>query len=281
MTPRFEIICDWRGENCYDDDPQPDPPQGGVDLDPSMTGSNCFGYTTSLDGSNDADNDRILDSCEYPIAYALRPLLNISVDDGASSREPYWSVSRHPTKPDVLQIFYALAYHDDGGTRNGGFGSHKGDSEWIVFEVSNPIASRWRLDYATLSAHWGTFNDHTATYAAEDLEYTIVYRARPRIWVSRSKHANFRSHGVCNWFEYCDGSYFGEDTDIRSYRNLGNYYRAGAGIGNRLVDASWSEFPSLYFTEYFWTSPDFGGWNPDRGSGLAEGYFHGLAYFQF
>lgn len=278
--PRFQIICDWRGENCYDDDPQPEPPQGGVDLDSWMTESACFGYDSSLTSANDADRDLVLDVCEYPIAYALRPMLNISVDDGASSREPYWSVSRHPTKPGVLQIFYALSYHDDGGTRYGGFGSHKGDSEWIVFEVSNPIGSRWRLDYATLSAHWGTFNDHTAKYAAEDLEYTIVYRARPRIWVSRSKHANYRSHSVCNSLEYCDGAYFGEDTETRPERNLGNYYAASPASGIRLIDLTSSAYPNLYYTEYYWTSPDFGGWNPNRGSGLAEGYFHGLAFFQ-
>lgn len=179
-TPRLQIICDPRGEYCYDDDPPPEVPQGGVDLDSWMTTDACFGYTVSLNSSNDTDNDLVLDDCEFPIAYALRPLLNLSTSDGFSDREPYWAVSRHPTKPNVLQIIYALAYHEDGGSW--GVEAHTGDSEWIVFEVSNPIDSRWRLDFATLSAHWGTWADHTATYAAEDLEYTLIYRARPRIW---------------------------------------------------------------------------------------------------
>jgi len=293
---RNQIICDWRGEYCYDDDPPPEPLQGGVDLPAGIDQEHCFGYVVTLDGTNDIDQDGVLDSCEFPIAYAMRPVLNIGNDDGAPLREPYMSVSRHPTKANTLQIIYALAYHRDAGTPFlWGAGGHEGDSEFIIFEVSNPkgfaygeqVETRWRLDYATLSAHYGDGSfDHTATYWAEDLEYTIYWRARPRIWVSLGKHANYRNHSVCGtswyngvWNDTCAGSYLAGDTDIRDDENLGNYYSFPPG-GVRLMT-----FPTVSRygrpgTENFWFDAGFGGWSGQHNPGVTP-YWQIFSAFGF
>lgn len=133
------------------------------------------------------------------------------------------------------------------------------------------VETQWRLDFATLSAHYGENGsfDHTATYWAEDLEYTLFWRARPRIWVSLGKHANYRSHSVCgtSWYngvpnDVCSGSYLAGDTDIRDGQNLGNYYSVPNGGVRLLVYPTTSRYVSLRTgTENFWLDLGFGGWS--------------------
>ena len=154
----------------------------------------------------------------------------ISVNfDGNPLREPHWAVLKHPSYPQHFQIFYALSYHEDTGDATFGFYSHHGDSEFIILDVVNTGGSFWAIWTATLSAHWDGEASSAATYSYDALEYTRGYRQRPRIWVARGKHANYRSKSTCNsggWgnTDTCDGAYEGWDTEVRASDNLGNYY---------------------------------------------------------
>jgi hypothetical protein len=288
---RQQIICDWRGEFCYDDDPPPEIEQGGVALPESMTADNCFGVTEPLNSTTDADNDQVLDSCEQPIAEALRPLLNISVSDPAATRESYWTLARHPQRSNSVQILYAIAYWEDAGDPSFSGFAHHGDSEFIILEARNVHASRWAVDYATLSAHWGTgVYDATATYHYSMVEMPLVYRAKPRIWAAQWKHANYRSADVCDAgpggilsSDSCNGSYFGSLVDVLPSRNLGNF-------NNLPPNASWSSVllncvgSSLGRpgTECFWDpNAEFYGWVAPRSGAASTSYAQMLYVFQF
>jgi hypothetical protein len=90
-------------------------------------------------------------------------------------------------------------------------GPHFGDSEFIVMEM-RPEGSdphRWMLQYATLSAHYGTQANSTGTYWRGDLQYdNAPLYTMPVVWVSEGKHGNYRSQDVCDAgaysFDNCD-----------------------------------------------------------------------------
>src|SRR5436305_14438440 len=112
-------------------------------------------------------------------------------NDAAPAMEPYYSVAyRQPQGaglryPSVVKIFYALSYYRDPGSPAGSFDAHDGDSEFIIVGLHSPGGSYWKLDYETLSAHWGAGSaDHTATYGTDVIEWGDIPNGRPRVWVS-------------------------------------------------------------------------------------------------
>jgi hypothetical protein len=247
----------------------------GIQLLSEFTLTGC---TTNLTADQDRDQDRVLDTCEYELANAFRPRLAFDTDDDNTDREPYWTVARHPTQQGWMRIFYLPAYREDGGTPNGGFYAHQGDSEFIIIDVEHLGSAKWALRYATLSAHWQKPTDDTATYGYDVLEFPETYRGRPRVWVAEDKHANYRSKSVCDsgaWYaDNCNnGRDVGETLEILQSANIGNSYN----IGQRLLDRVTSRrgFPGV---EYLWTGSNFRGWlNP---SGDAAGpYSEPLVFF--
>lgn len=251
---------------------------GGATLPPQMTLEYCFGVSSSLNASNDTDSDGILDACELEIASQFAPLLNLGQDDERQARQSYWSMSRHPDRPDQVQIIYAIGYVMDGGHFNFNWEWHEGDSEFIILEVANPsLGSLWGIKYATLSAHFGTGQfDYTSTYYHDDLQYPGG--AYPRIWASLNKHANYRSKEVCAyggyWTDSCAGNYSGTRISSSASRNLGNYYHRPPATRSTLTQllnrTTWEGPVYTYGTyrvgeEYMWDEPAttrFSGWHP-------------------
>jgi hypothetical protein len=257
-----------------------DPPmaggQVGYHLDPSVTFSAC----TSGVGP-DSDRDGIRDDCEYALAFAFRPQLIMNPFDAAPDREPYWAVRKGAGANEIM-IFYLFSYHRDAGVYMPGSPlvhgstSHDGDSEFVVITVRNPIPTyhRWVLEHATLSAHWNEWTNATALYNWDWLEPHDVWGGRPRIWVARNKHANYRKKSVCDqgafFYDTCHGNQDLGPLDILPSRNIGNHWE-------RLIDQVYSQDPSMSGVEHFWTGIHFKGWH--TGSTSAGGYNSSLWVF--
>ncbi len=254
------------------------PVQGGV---PTGIRTVPFPECVNPAAGSDADNDGLDDQCEFALALAFRPRLAFTPDDCDTTREPHWSANRHQTQTRWIRIFYAISYRRDCGYFGGW--SHQGDSEFIILEVSSMSSdSLWVLEYATLSAHWQSSGDETSTYRFDALQYPETYRGRPRIWVAKGKHANYRSKSVCDAGAYyadtCDGgSDTGETVEMMELWNLGNsWYPAGSTrrtdcVGSRLGG------PGM---ECFWTANSFRGWLTPSGDGSTP-YGQSLWFFYF
>lgn len=192
--------------------------------------------------------------------------------------------------------FYLFAYHRDPGAPNW-FDSyaHNGDSEFVILKIRNPFAgqntegwysTKWELETATLSAHWQQSTEATATYGYSSLEYFDAYRGRPRVWVARDKHANYRSKSVCDWGAYytdtCDDNTAAGTLEVHPDRNIGNHWLPDGTVGTHLNYGSYSVHYSweLYSQqENFWFFEKFGGWLV--GHPKAEGYKYSLEFFRF
>lgn len=247
---------------------------GGTTLSPEKGQYYCYGVTPAIQPGEDIDADGIRDDCEFEIAAAFAPLLNLSVDDQGRGHSPYWSVTKNPDRPWNVLIMYALSYYEDPGDFMWGVYWHHGDSEFIILEVQNSTTSIWGVVGATLSAHWqdGGF-DATASYYYDDLEFPGV--SYPRIWSSINKHANYRSREVCGWgpggiafWDSCEGDYQGFRVSVQPDRNLGNYFNRPPGnrdATNIRRDCTTSLVPGRTGTECFWTDTlHFSGWNPEK-----------------
>lgn len=261
--PQFGIngIETW---SCYDPswyecsqnppsgDPQPSAP--GVYLGPNFSWSSC----TSTSGP---DGDGLEDFCEFQLALASRPLLATHPNDGALARQPHWAARRFGSQ---VVIFYALAYHWDGGSDSewckgdveGGCLPHPGDAEWIEL----------RLTYNTTTLHWELLNmrlsQHGNSAVYSNPEFPSKDRHYPRVWVARGKHANYKTRADCD-----SGAVFGADTcfgnvdDVRvevySARNLGS-------SSNQYVNRVLGFAPLYQGVEEFWnTNFHFCGWDAD------------------
>ena len=278
--------CQTDPEGCSGGGSTPPPSigGGGATLSAEMTKSYCYGVSPALNATTDRDSDRIHDACEAALASRLAPLLNIGIVEGYGQRRPHWAASRHPDRPDNVQIIYALAYLRDGGA-SGGIEAHDGDSEFIILEIKNAGGSKWGVWEATLSAHFGADENYPAeqqygadTYYWDDLEFPGV--PYPRIWVGLDKHANFRNRAACesNGFfrsDSCHDSYYGTQIPAPAFRNLGNYYHVPRGSENiltQLLDCVPYEGTSPVYgrersgDECFWrlSTERFSGWNPAK-----------------
>jgi len=272
----------------------------GIALNSLYTNAYCIGTAGQFSASEDADIDGVRDNCEAALAQAFRPMLAMNNADAAPDMEPYWAVTKTygSSYGSTLKIFYALSYYRDPGDPNFIVDAHDGDSEFIVVGVSSTGASRWHLDYETLSAHWGAGSsvDETATYGYASVEFPNEYRGRPRVWVSMNKHANYRSKSVCNSMpqDRCDNVFewtVYRDAEILSSANLGDvwdHYRdftqAGAG---RMRDCFTSRTPWMSDggTECYWyptAGQDFfAGWHGDHGQAKATAYNVMLSWWSF
>ncbi len=205
------------------------------------------------------------DACEAELAIAFRPQLVTDWNDCETRRQPHFAVKQKYSNDwgGVILIFYAISYIYDCGP-NG----HRGDTEWIILEVgpsTNPSYAPWSLKYGTLSAHWGTYIDQTAGYAAQDLEDAEGSPGfgAPRIWVARGKHANYRTQTSCNtsglWnWDNCDSPmpyYF--TLSFGGGQNLGTSSIPFVGAANSPVyDAI--NYSGRY--EFYWVPGSFCGW---------------------
>lgn len=258
-------------------DPDPDPPPwGGYQLPWWLTWNDC----TSPIGIVDYDGDGFDDSCELELAQRFAPVL-VTNDDDITTREPSWTAAPIPSSQMVM-IFYALSYHIDLGcavSGCGGFGVtwHYGDSEWIVVVVEPKTAgsSEWRVVEASLSAHWDTALDTSATVPRWNLNWADAYGGRPLIWVSKWKHANYKSHSSCSDkpHDNCSGNspepypvWAGPDRQL------------GLSWGNTLLNC----VESIGFhpgEECYWVEQKFRGWNAD--SPAAGSYRKALNFWQY
>jgi hypothetical protein len=261
--------------------PEP-PPVGGGQVGYTLDSTITFNACTS-GGGPDLDNDGILDSCEHALAFAFRPQLIMNSGDDAPSREPHWSV-RLGTGANEIEVFYLFAYHRDAGsTLPGGLTSHDGDSEFVILVLRNPLpsSSRWVLETAELSAHWATMMDGTALYDWDWLEPHDVWGGRPRVWVAKNKHANYRSKSVCNsgaWYtDTCNGNQDLGALSVPTHRNIGNKWSGGGAV--QLINQVYSGYGHLNGVEYFWAGDRFKGWH--TASTSAGGYMHSLQAWGF
>lgn len=234
--------------------PDPCPTCTGIYLTRSAADwSQCYG-----NASPDEDRDQLNDNCEYLVAAAFAPMLNMSPQDGCKTHEPYFAA-----RPDYgvqMEIFYLLGYHWDCGSLG-----HPGDSEWIALHVAhNGESGRWELVDMTTSAHWHTDNEQTGTYSYDQVWYPAQdftsrnfgqSRKYPEVWVSRNKHANYRDKSECrNFFsgDTCVDNVPYYRVNVSPYNNLGSYaYMLKDCVNSTLGGVG---------IECFWTGSLFRGW---------------------
>lgn len=233
-----EIYCDQGGGGDPTPPPPYVPPNMGVSIPSGMRYTDCY-RPGVFDSVTDRDRDGVHDLCEYELAVAFSPQLMMDGNDCDARRFPHFAVRQAQTSVwgGVIVIFYAMSWVDDCGDAG-----HHGDTEFIIVEVGPSTYATyrpWSLKFATLSAHWRSYwNDQTAGYAAQDLEDAVGSPGfgPPRVWVARSKHANYRTHAVCNsngMFvtddcrnSYTTGLVFGPDQNLGStnYNLVGGPY---------------------------------------------------------
>ena len=252
----------------------PSPGANGIWLGNTVTGNVCYkNYNASI---IDNDGDWLDDNCEYQLAKAFAPSVNMYAYEACPYGEPYWAAKYFD---DVLgrgwgefvRIAYMPAYYEDCGV-NG----HEGDSEFIMLEVDyNPATKHWEMKSMFLSAHAGTFTNSSEWILDEnEIEYPSgrLY-SYPRVWVAEKKHANYKSRADCNagaiGFDECyrHGAYGGR---ILVYRHR--------GVGSRLYDRLGCQ-PSdnlLFYengrTECFYTRRNFKGWQITSEAGVTPYY---------
>ena len=190
---------------------------------PTFAGIYLAGYTWTTCNhpatGADADVDGVQDACEQALAAAFAPQLQFSSSDcdydATQHRlggEYYWGV-QHPLGDTArIRIAYLPAYYRDCGNAKyfigyggPGKGSHSGDSEFILLDVSYEN-SRWVMHEAFLSAHCGEevlLNIITAdpdckwwgsSHWDEEGQWVGgVSGGAPVIWVATGKHAHYYS----------------------------------------------------------------------------------------
>ncbi|HWL39899.1 MAG TPA: hypothetical protein VNO75_06640 [Gemmatimonadaceae bacterium] len=283
----------------------------GVRLPSGKNFDQCYRpgqFLSSVDG----DRDGIDDQCEAELAKEFSPQLVFMFLDCDPRRAPYFAARYANTSAfgGVIVIFYALSYVYDCGPPftcpnsdpMGWCDTHRGDSEFLILEVgrySDP-ARPWALKYATLSAHWGASGDNTAGYAAQNLEDAIGSPGfgAPRIWVSKGKHANYRSQIVCNSSGFWNTDDCGQpnglftevfaDTDTTALRNLGNRsFPFRGGLHNPVPDRGSlgaTPTPPNGHVEWFWENPTtlgFCGWSYYQSGPCSTRYSKSLEAYRF
>ena len=239
----------------------------------------------------DSDADGLNDECERRVARAFAPTLMVDPDDDLT-RDEYWVVM--PGVDGAIMVFYAFGYHRDLGLYSHQLWGHRGDSEFLVFDLAPPRnrseGDKWVLTYAFLSAH---YRERRCFLICVDFDSSSLVHGgrieqdsdgRPVIWVAYKKHANYYSENACDngahFFDTCDNNtdsrYFG----VVANGNLGQYFYpayASCSVPSRhlgLRDRS----------ECMWTwnttRARFYGWQAREGGG-ARAYGNLLADFGF
>jgi len=280
-TPLFGPKIKPKKENCVDpenpaclpgpspEDPNPNAP--GYFIGPAYTMDNC----KSIGISVDADNDGFDDKCELFLALRFAPLLTTNPGEIYLSRETFFAANDRPagwfgTPVEHVEIFYLLGYHWDIG--------HPGDSEFIALRVEyNAITKHWELQGGFLSAHWNTVSNSSEDLLASQFSMPDKALGYPRVWVSKNKHANYRTKSKCNagsilGSDTCNGNVDDERVEILlNGRNIGS--SGSPNFANGVASATPLIYPGL---EYFWTDGvDFCGWLGQQ-PGCAGGYEQSL-----
>ena len=210
--------------------------------------------------------------------------------------EPYWAVKRFQSS-DYVSIAYMPAYYADCGDAAAEVGNflidvakffilpppvnqieairdivpdipnaHFGDSELIRITVKYDRSSKhWVFQQAFLSAHHNTPGQSSEWVFASEVEFRAGAATFPKIWVSRNKHANYKSKSACD-----GGTIFNADTcemtpwsapyyqnrfPVRPRRNVGSPARF-------LVFPAYSEFltPRNRYECFYACRQKFRGW---------------------
>ena len=168
-----------------------------------------------------------------------------------------------PLGAGAVSIFYALSYFEDYGDPDlGGLSAHLGDGEFIVVDAFEGTDGILRSERVFLSAHFGNWNDASAWFVFEELDFEEDEEGHlhPVVYVAEWKHANYRNLGECDmgsfFADHCEEGTL-EPVGIERGRNIGSFdshIRDGVDHdGNR---------------EFYWTSIRFCGWQV---SSLEEG----------
>lgn len=220
----------------------------GIWLGNGVTPSACFNNPNPPGG--DADSDGLADACEFALARAFAPYMHfghgevlLGFPDGTNRHcaegEPYWATKLFDAYR-VVSIVYMMGYYMDCGEAfvpnididvtvplpwfdlnldvevpDG----HRGDSELIRLSVAyNSATQHWELRQAFLSAHYVTASNlGSSVYARPDeLAYPVRDRAFPQVWVSRNKHANYKSYSECE-----GGGFLNLDSCDEDISNMG------------------------------------------------------------
>lgn len=247
--------------------PDPSPTAPGIWI--GLGAADCYVLrASSTTGWIDRDTDGLRDECEFRLATAFAPMVNISSGESCLEGEPYWAAkfidNLEPVHTgDMVKLAYLPGYY-----RDCGIGEHDGDSEFIQLTVVyNYATQHWELVNSFLSAHscvslecqiggavtlvdgrWGPSFEWPSGRAA----------SFPRIFLSADKHANYRSRSDCD-----AGGAFGEDTCTGAH-DVGRFrVWEAANIGSahhQLLDCVTSRagHPG---TECLWAGTSFRGWS--------------------
>lgn len=273
----------------------PDPTPGANGIWIGWGATDCYLMEAGSSASTmiDIDQDGLRDECEYRLAKAFAPLLSVNPSDGCIEGEPYWAAKFiNNLEPyhtgHMVKLAYLPAYYADCG-----LGGHNADSEFIQLTVVfNTVTQHWILVNSWLSAH--SCNDLSQACLGSTLsapfsshtEWGPLFewpsgRAEsfPRVYLSKGKHANYRSASACN-----TGGAFGFDTCVGNVdvgrllvwqdRNVGS-----ARFPIRNCVSSISGSTSRTGTECFWTGSAFAAWHPtDEGVSPYAGILTSLVF---
>lgn len=251
-------------------DTEPLPPPGEDGLDLGFSHADCI-----LNVTDDDDSDGLSDECEYQIARSFAPRLKFYIGEPCMRRETYWAATR--TTYAEVRVIYLLGYYQDCGTKRWWnwpgwkFGPHSGDSEWIDL-VAEYTEGRWYFKEATLSAHYGTPNDHTKRYGSGDLAGA---RQQPAVWVSNRKHANYASQSDCQslFGDECPSPTYTSYAEVRRTRNIGSRDHPMPDPNCVRSDRLSTNREECFFDR----SSHFNGWQDEYRGGSASAYYFFLA----
>ena len=250
-----------------------DPSPGAAGIWLAMHPSDCYKtYSTNWAVHIDRDIDGLDDYCELRLATAFAPMLAFAGEEHCAEGEPYWIAKFIDNQSpfnfgDMVRLTYLEAYYDDCGELG-----HDGDSELIQLTVVYDGASHhWKLVNSWLSAHavignignqlLGPLGSNSSTWGPEFEFPSGRAQSFPRVWISKDKHANYRSLYACNTggvligaFETCEGSP-GDAGRFRVWKN----HNIGSAA-HKLVDCVASPLNPDGPQECFWTGTYFAGW---------------------
>jgi len=261
----------------------PDPAPGAPGIWLGIEGySYCYLPYATTPSLIDRDVDGLRDSCELALAKAFAPLLAMDPNDDCLDGEPYWAAKYINNQApynfgDIVRIAYMLSYYQDCGMLG-----HSGDSEMIQLTVGYDGGTHhWVLFNSWLSAHAtvdGTSNEYRGPLGSNNSSWGNDFQwpsgrsySWPRVFVSRDKHANYRSLDECEgggwglgFFENCDGLQDMGRVRVFKDRNIGS-------MGHPMRDCVVSTYLPGGYSECYWSGDSFAGWQPD-GTGESEAY---------
>jgi hypothetical protein len=297
LQPPIEPVERW---SCYDpvdphciNEPAPLDPSAG---EPGYYLGPDFSYDACTEGINDADRDGLGDFCEYQLALAFRPELMMSRQEPAAGREEYWAATRIGTN--VVIVYMFGFYQDNGDPGCPTFldpvcRGHWGDNEFTVaYLIFDDSTQHWKLTGQYYSAHWGTgmcadlvdcdfsgfrFHDSLWYPKGESRTYT-------RVWIARSKHANYASMSACNTGALLDADDCSDNVSIGRF-NVNANRNVGSGHYQFINEVTSIDNPlTRPGKEYFWWDIPFCGWSVTSASRLScapTSYFDVLWLFLY